>query len=197
MTFQRNIPQPGDLISVSQDNLLQNFQAINDSYNVNHVLFNLAGDGKHKFVEMPTQTSDPAGAASEITLFSRTQSLPSTGIVNLWYKRNAEADAFQLTGTNPETTVDGHTFLPGGLLLQWGQHFPIGGIIDGTASANVSFPISFGTVNSVTVTPVRDGTSARGFYIKSLASTTPTGFTLRVEGTGINGAFWMAVGTQT
>ncbi len=188
MTFQRNIPQPGDLISVSQDNLLQNFQAINDSYDVNHILFNLAGDGKHKFVEMPTQITDPAGGASEVTIFARAETLPFVGEVNLWYKRNAEATAFQLTGTNPLNDASGHTFLPGGLLMQW--------LLVASPNDNdlVDFPIAFGdTPYSLQLTAQRNGTSAGDVNGTSL---TATNFRLRLGSNSNTGVWVLVVGPQ-
>ncbi len=188
MTFQRNIPQPGDLISVSQDNLLQNFQAINDSYNVNHVLFNLAGDGKHKFVEMPNQTAEPAGAASEITIFSRFTTLPATGVVELWYKRNAEANAFQLTGTNPTNATKGLTFLPGGLLLQWNTETDV---VDNKVYEFLDFFSA--SPYSIIITPTRDATAVRSMYVKE-GSVTAGQFAIRTSSANFNKLFWMAIG---
>jgi hypothetical protein len=69
VTWQTNIPQATDLISVSQNDLLQNFQAVDAAWNINHDDFNSATQGKHKFVEMPNQGADPGGAAAEFTLF--------------------------------------------------------------------------------------------------------------------------------
>ncbi len=188
MTFQRDIPQPGDLISVSQDNLLQNFQAISDSYEVNHVLFNLAGTGKHKFVEMPTQTSDPAGAASEITIFSRTLTLPSTGEVDLWYKRNAEGTAFQLTGTNPTKDTKGSTFLPGGLLMQWNKELVT---VSGTTYTFLN-PFSAAPF-SITITPTRADDVRRSLWIQS-GSVTESEFKIVTDSGDWVEIYWMAIG---
>ncbi len=188
MTFQRNIPQPGDLISVSQDNLLQNFEAINDSYDVNHVLFNQTGDGKHKFVEMPAQTSDPAGATTEVTLFSRTKTLPSTGVVDLWYKRNNEGTAFQLTGPNPTNATKGLTFLPGGLLLQWNTESTVA---DNQA---YTFLTAFSSAPySIILTPTRDATAVRSMYVKE-GTVATGGFSIRTSSSAFNNLFWMAIG---
>jgi hypothetical protein len=114
MSYQANIPQPGDLISVSQIDLLNNFTSINSWANTNHVNFNDANSGKHKFVEMPNQGSDPAGAANEMTLFSKS----SGGSSEVFVKRDASS-TIQMTAGTPIVGGSGSTFLPGGLILKW------------------------------------------------------------------------------
>jgi hypothetical protein len=186
MTFQTNIPQPGDLISVSQDDILQNFQAIDAAWNINHEDFNAANQGKHKFVEMPNQTANPAGAASEFTIFSRFTTLPATGSLELWYKRATEGTAFQLTGTNPVRNATGYTFLPGNMLMQWRL---VSSPSDGAA---VVFPIAFSaTPYSLQLTAQRNGTSAGDVNGTSL---TATGFTLRLGSNSNTGVWVLAVG---
>jgi hypothetical protein len=185
MTFQPNIPQPSDLISISQNDILQNFQAINSSWNVNHVDFNSVGAGKHNFVEMPIQGSDPAGAANEFTLFSKTN---TGGNNELFYKRDNSGTSYQLSGTDPTRAAKGLSFLPGGLLLQWN--------LEGTVSDNQSYTFltAFSaTPYSIVLTPVRDATAERSMYVKN-GSVSTSGFQIRTSSGSFNGLYWMAIG---
>jgi hypothetical protein len=134
-TYQPNIPQPGQLISISQNDILQNFQQLNAAWLVNHVDFNTAPLGKHNLVEFPNQSSAPAGAASEMTLFSQLAS----GVSQLFYIRNA-GTPFQLTGKDPIVAASGSTFLPGGIILQWGTWTLASGVPNAAVSFAQTFP---------------------------------------------------------
>lgn len=181
MTFQPNIPQPGDLISVSQDAILQNFQALSTSWQVNHVNFNATGDGKHKYIQFPNQSSVPTGAAGEMLIYSDTTS----GQSDLWYKRNNGTE-IQLTGKDPVKSASGYTFLAGGMLMQWKL---VASPSDGDA---VSFPIAFsGTPYSLQLTAQRNGTSAGDVNGTSL---TASGFTLKLGSNSNSGVWVLAVG---
>lgn len=184
MTFQSNIPLSTDLISVSQTDIKNNFQSIGTTFPVNHVDFNDSGAGKHKYVEMPVQGSNPAGAASEFTLFCK-----SNGSTNeLFYLRNAEATAYQLSGKNPSAAANGYTFLPGNLLLQW--NFLTGASKNDGAS--ITFPTAFGsTPYSLTLTASRNGTSVN---VLNATSVTASGFTLKTSSNSNDGVWYMAIG---
>lgn len=186
MTFQSNIPQPSDIISDSQADLLNNFQAIGTAFPVNHENFNTANAGKHSIVEMVTQTADPAGALGEMTLFSRNTTLAPTGPLNLWYKRENEATAYQLTGPNPVRAATGYTFLPGNMLMQWRL---VASPNDGQA---VTFPIAFSAIPySLQLTAQRNGTSAGDVNGTALSA---SGFTLRLGSNSNTGVWVLAIG---
>lgn len=60
MSFNSNIPQPSDLISVSQGDLLNNFTSMQSTYNTDHFGFNpVTNLGFHKHVTLPDQTATP------------------------------------------------------------------------------------------------------------------------------------------
>lgn len=110
------IPQGGDIISQSQPLILGNFQSLNTSNSVNHVAFNDANQGKHKFLQMPDQSSDPTTAANELALYSKELSAVST----LYFRKESDGTVIQLTGIDPVKALEGTTFLPGGVVLKWG-----------------------------------------------------------------------------
>jgi hypothetical protein len=70
-TYNPSIPQPTDLISNSQAQLLANFGQLNTQFAVDHVAFNTGsgnGDGHHKqitFDNAPTEPT-PAGTVSNV-----------------------------------------------------------------------------------------------------------------------------------
>lgn len=182
MTFQASIPNASDLISVSQTDLKNNFTALNTSWNVNHVGFNSSGAGKHKFLELVNQSGDPAGAITEMTLFSKTD---GAGNSQVYYKRNSAGSSFQLTGRDPTGTTNGTTFLPGGFIMIWGF------IAAATNGSTQTFPTPFPnncfnvqvTINiGSTVSPV----GINGF--------TNTGFTFRTTSGGGVPIVYIAIG---
>jgi hypothetical protein len=73
MAYQANIPQPGDLLSQSQSDLLNNFMALQTLIDINHVDFASGDQGKHKWVTFPVQGAiPPAGSgflAGELGLY--------------------------------------------------------------------------------------------------------------------------------
>lgn len=181
MTFQSNIPLPGDLISVSQGDLKNNFGALNTAWNANHIDFNTSGGGKHKFAEFPNQGSDPAGAATEITLFSKLASSAS----QLFYKRDNAGSSFQLTGRDPTGTTNGTTFLPGGYILIWGAE----------ASVANNTPKNFHTAfpnNCFFVAPILN--SATDQVAISLSAFNKTNFTIKFTAAGNIPVVYAAIG---
>lgn len=74
--YKPNIPQPSDLISVSQDDLLKNFQYLNTFLDVEHQQSGLdttaTGSGRHRTVSMPN--------SGTLTIASITPSVSPTTI---------------------------------------------------------------------------------------------------------------------
>lgn len=65
MSFNPNIPQPSDNLSVSQGNLLTNFSTINTYFGRDHFAFNAgSNNGYHQQVNMPGKSSPPSAAIS-------------------------------------------------------------------------------------------------------------------------------------
>jgi hypothetical protein len=150
MTFQSTIPKSTDLISVSQGDILNNFTAIGTSFDVNHIDFNASGAGKHKFVEMPNQGSDPAGAGTEGTAYTKVAAPPSVAQTELFFRRDV-GSVIQMTRGDPIVGAKGTSFLPGGIKLNWGQVAATpGGTTENWASAFTSalFVVTLGVFNN-------------------------------------------------
>lgn len=181
MTFQPSIPLASDLISVSQGDIKNNFQSLSTAWNVNHVDFNASGAGKHNFVEFPNQGADPAGAAAEMTLFSKT----AAAVSQLFYKRDASASSFQLTGRDPAGTTNGTTFLPGGFIIIWGSIAAAQNNV--VQNFHTAFPNNCFSVQITT-------NSASNPSASGINGFTTTGFTFKSTSSGGIPIVYMAIG---
>lgn len=168
MTYTNNIPQSTDDPTASQPLILANFQAIATVVNKNHVDFNDSDEGKHKFLQMPEQSSAPTTAANEGGLYTK----ESNSITELYFRRESDGTEIQLTDGDPSTGASGYTFLPGGLLLQWGTGS------GSTLGTSVSFSTSFSTVYQA-VGSVITTTSNQAVSISSVSN---SGFTAKTNG---------------
>lgn len=98
MAFNENIPQGSDNPSTSQGQILNNFQAINTAFNLNHGNFNDADQGKHDLIDLVRQTLPKAANATEGLLFSALVN----GASELYYAKDG-ANGVQFTGLQPST----------------------------------------------------------------------------------------------
>lgn len=79
MSFTPGIPNTGQSLGFTKDSVRNNFLNYFDTISVNHVAPNVAGAGKHKFMQMPVQGSAPSTAATEGAIYAKTilgQSVP-------------------------------------------------------------------------------------------------------------------------
>ncbi len=175
MAYQTSKPAPNDDLDVSVTDIQQNFLIANTSFGLNHFPFDnaTADNGKHKFVEMPifTATPTPPGAANEGAIYTKTSnSEAALNETDLFYTPDGHpVFSYQLTrtisaraatfGTNTQYTppanptvanqVGGWTFLPGGLIMQYGTMLTTG------ANTTIKYPVKYTTVGkpfSLTVT---------------------------------------------
>jgi hypothetical protein len=134
MAYEANIPLPRDRYRVSQGDILQNFQAIYDVTNVNHVVFNDADQGKHKFVQFPQQTTSPTTGGTQVAVYSAagfTNSQQPNSVTGLVFKRSSGTvinftDTFVDTinlGLLPNQLFHYWNRLPSGLLIKINTFF--------------------------------------------------------------------------
>jgi hypothetical protein len=152
MAYNQNIPQPGDQLSQSQSDLLNNFQAIQTLIDVNHVDFAASGAGKHKWVSLPQQGSAPGTAAAEGALYTAA----IAGVTQLLFQTPSNGTSLQLTGPTA-LGANGYTTLPGGLILQWGTATTTSGF--GTITFPIAFPTAAYAVMVCSAHPPASGTT--------------------------------------
>lgn len=155
MAYQANIPQPNNLLSQSQDDILNNFQAIQTLIGVNHVNFNDADQGKHKWITFPQQgATPPAGSGfnpGELGMYNAIYSVSTQN--ELFINKTNQATVVQVPSTAsilsvnsaPSAIAAGYTYLPSGILLRWGT------VIGATGLAT----LSLGTNSTVGPVPAQ------------------------------------------
>jgi hypothetical protein len=182
MTFTANIPNTGQSLGSTQKAVRDNFSNYNNTISVNHVAPNSTGAGKHTFSEFVVQASDPATAPNEITLYGKTT---TSGNTELFIRKDNSGNVYQLTSGTPSSASTGYTFLPGGIIIQWGR----------TNSGSVSFPKEFSNVPyNVQVSSLANGISTSNLVnISNSPNPTSTGFSVN-QGTGGLFYYWLAIG---
>lgn len=158
MSYTSDIPISGDSLGGTRDRIRTNFQLIASVMAINHTAFNALGQGKHKFLQMPEQPGSigqvgaplpPTTAADEGGLYTKVGVNPAE--TNLVFRAESDGFEYQLTKTIAASTArfgplsatapNGWTFLPGGLILQWGSKTnpgTSGAVV--FATANINFP---------------------------------------------------------
>lgn len=201
--FNANIPQPNDNPSNSQGQLLTNNQSNNSIWAVDHIGFNITNSGLHQQVRMPAEAL-PSVQAGFGGLYCNTAGSET----NLFYTPDASGNIYQLTrtitasypnfGTNLAygappagfSQVGGWTFLPGGLLLQYGLFSKAGAL--GT-SGTIQFPVAFtSAVYSVNPTLIRASSNSHPISMPATAGL--TSFQFQTDTTQSDAVYWSAIG---
>lgn len=187
-SYNPNIPQPTDKLKNSQPQILNNFSSANTSFGVNHFAFDNAtlNNGKHNFVELVERTVIPPGLVTgEETLYSKVVSAEG----QMFFTRGSSAVEIQMTGPgDPIVSQNGKTFLPGGILMQWGT---VLNVVDGTT---VTFPVAFTTVY-VAVATGQSASSQASYLSIRTGTITVAGFTFEASGSdAFSSADWIAIG---
>jgi len=199
-----NIPLASDLLSVSQGNIKDNFFTANAIMDVNHYPFNdtTANKGKHKFVAMPVLGAIPTVVAGDGAVYTKTNATSQ-----LFFTADGSGNEYQLTTTSdadfskfgtsiaygsppaPDIQEGGWTFLPGGLLLQYGKYTVVSG-----NNRVVQFPIAFTSVFCVQVTAITTTSN----QVAVLTSNDDTTFTWRnaITSAIVTQLYWSAIGKK-
>lgn len=213
--YDPTIPAAGDDPSVSQGQIQSNFSTLAIDFAVNHVGYGTGpAEGKHKFVEMPARAVVPAGVlAGEGTVYTKSVS----GITQLFYTPDASGNEYQLTNsksanfarfgtnTNYQTTTPslwgGWTYLPGGLIMQYGSYGLFGTPLSGGLASNgtITFPTPFiNPAYSVTTTLIRQSSSTTAIATQTVVAGTigATSFTWALDSSSTKfvGILWTAIG---
>lgn len=194
-SYVPNIPQPTDNLSDSQGDILTNFQSLDTIFAKNHFAFSnsTSNNGKHNFVQFPKRTVIPPGLISgDGTVYSKT-----SGETELFYTPDNTGNEYQMsitdtakfslfaTNTPYVSPVDfgGWTFLPGGIILNYGTSRTVSG------TQTITFAKSTATLLSVTVSYKSSSTKY------GISTESGTGFTLVTDASSSGTRFyWMAIG---
>lgn len=197
-TYDKTKPADGDSPSIAPGQLRANFDVIKDIVEKDHQWDDtpVTNSGKHTKVRMPEQSAIPSGlTTNEGTLYTK----ESSSKTELYWSSENDGDEYQMTvsitgsfsrlGTNTNYTGNnngGWTFLPGGLILQYGRLTTPG------SSGAVTFPLIFPSGNapfSIVITNERGSARASGYNNAS-----STGFSYFLETSGSTAINWIAIG---
>lgn len=184
-TYNSGVPQPTDNPSSSQDQILQNFQSISTALAVNHVQFNDADQGKHKFLQMPEESSAPATASNEGAIYTK----DSGSQPDLYWRNESSGTEQQMTNTVPVTvSPNRHWNFADGLQIRLGTVTHTG------TSTSVVFSSPFaGAAYTVMLTPIGAAATVNAWNAQALSV---NGFTLASIGSGGGTLFYyMAFGS--
>lgn len=110
-----NVPNSGQTLSDSRVPINANFATIGAAFVIDHVDYNVAGQGKHNKVTFPVQAVAPVFAAGEVGLYNLLYAV--SGVDELFVKNQA-GQATPMTAVSK--TTPGWAWLPCGLLVKWG-----------------------------------------------------------------------------
>jgi len=212
-TYNRDIPNPPNNPSQDVPSMKINTNSIDDLIAVDHYSFNVTNGGLHKQVQMPSIIGVPPGLISNTTnLYANA----ANGASQLFYTNGTSGNGYQLTrsdnanfgtfgtytsyGPPPAgfTQDGGWTFLPGGLLFQYGFFGKVG---DLGGSGTIKFPVAFspGPTNgvfSISMILYRNSASANSVLVlDTTGSPTISDFKFIVSNsTSSDGIYWTAIG---
>lgn len=205
MAYQANIPQPTDLLSQSQSDLLNNFQALQTLIDINHVDFASGDQGKHKWVTFPVQAAiPPAGSgflAGELGLYNAVNA--TTTHSELYINKTNQITVVQVpmtasslsTNSAPASNGGFWTYLPSGLVLIGGN----GGPSSGLTTVTLTVGPALTQILTVLVCPAGGGTSDVNFAVRLVDITSPSTFRIYVSprttvGSGTGAFQFLAIG---
>ncbi len=167
MAYQPGIPT--GLVDLDQDyqNIQDNFQALNNVYQVDHLAYdNVSPVGYHKAIRMVPQAV-PAAIAGYGQLFSQTVTSVASDTALYWLTGGNRLS--QLTmNIAPVAAQDGYTYLPGGILMQWARFSPTTNF----SPPNITFPIAFPNACFLVILQGDDGTTATQNLLVTAKTTT-------------------------
>lgn len=197
MAYNNAIPQATDQLSQSQPQILANFAEIQTALGVNHINFNVTGEGKHNYLQFPNvQGSDIATLTGEVAVYSKTGLL---GAPALFFRPQSNATVASGGFTEAVASGNGWTRLPSGILLKWGTDTANGGT-NGAATA-ITFPTGATIPVFATASPYNiqltllgnSGSHGGGIFLQSIDSVSQ--FTVFSAST-TNKTFWyFAIGS--
>lgn len=196
-TYTRDIPNAPNDPSRDQPIMKENTNSADSIWDVDHFGFNDNNGGLHSqctIKEQGVYPSIPATAAVTFgTLYTQVGPAPIAG--ELFYVRGAGPAGIRMTGPyTPSAAVTGYTFLPGGMLLQWGK---AGSKSNGNS---ISFPIAFPNACFLVVPAQYQTATESDQRSLSVVISSTTSFTIRITtlGSSPTGATaflsWMAIG---
>jgi len=137
-----DVPLSGQTLNTSRVPINQNFSVIDTAFAVDHVPYNIAGQGQHNKVSFPTQNPVPAQQVGICQLYSQISAI--TGEPELVFTHQAGSTAPTVAQivefTSAGWTNPGWTRLPSGILLKWHSGISMASVATLTINLNTDVP---------------------------------------------------------
>jgi hypothetical protein len=193
-TFTPGYPPDGSSLGQTKSTIRNNLDGTFQTVAVDHIDNNgqpgAQPAGYHKVVHMVPQGGNPVAVAGYGQLFSKTINSFTTDQALFWETGTGLIQQLTVNLT-PLAASNGYTFLPGGLILQWGVKSSPGS--SGTitfATSNISFP---NNCFNVSITQRRDSSSStQGMYLNGAPSATQ--FSYNGSSSSDTALYWWAIG---
>ncbi len=135
------VPQAGQNLQNTRDPIRNNFSTIDTAFSVNHVSYGASGAGNHTVVNFVEQLSPapvpPGTTATSVALYCAAGSVSPN--ISLWFQGINSATPVEISYA--QKMVNGYTWLPGGILIQWGNAQQAANVSD----SNFNWPLMFPT----------------------------------------------------
>jgi len=190
-TFTTGVPYDGQSLGNSKSLVRNNFTNYKENMEINHASIGSADFGKHKYLQMP-ETTIPDTAVDEAGFYSKVGA-GAVAETNLWFRAENNGKEYQLTTSYDSkkgtfATSTGWTFLPGGLMLQYGS-------VSAATSTTITFPVPFTALPySLTVNREMDSAGSNHAAIKKDSVTTAQ-FVILTGSSSNRKVYWTAIGT--
>ncbi len=189
-TYVLGYPPDGSSLGNTKAQIRANLDGTFQTLSVDHQNQNQPNPGYHNVIHMMPNAA-PAPIANIGQLL---QNVGNDGFATdtTFFFETGLGLLLQLTrNVQPAVIQNGYTFLPGGLVLQWG--FVASTAASGTTNFNVAFP---NNIFNVSLTAVSSAVTAHanGMYISGAPTTASFGWSQADRASNQTGFFWTAIG---
>jgi hypothetical protein len=200
-TYNGNIPNPPNNPSNDVSTMQTNATSIGNIIAVDHVGFNTSNGGYHTVAHFVPQSVNPPKLSGIGEIFCKTIVSPVNDEVMFW--QNGSGNVIQMTmNFVPNATTNGYSFLPGGIIIQWGlvvQSLPSGSSSTFTTNFNIPFPNQpFIVTGNPTYSKANYPSSQGSLNIRAsqLSSSSKTSFDWQfyTNSSAYTGFTWLAIG---
>lgn len=185
--FTSGIPQNGQSLGNSKPIVRDNLDGTFQTLSVDHQNQNSPNPGYHSVIHFQNQGSDPADVPGVLQLYSKNAGVSPTP--ELFFRPPGAAAGIQLSAFfTPTAATNGASFLPGGIVMQWGRFNVV------TDPGIVPFNFSFSGAPYIVNATLQSG-AAESILRLSIAPTS-TGFNYSIDNPGGPTVIhWLAIGS--
>lgn len=193
-TFTPGYPPDNSSLGQTKATIRNNIDGTFQTLAVDHI--NNNGDpganpaGYHNVIHIVPQGVNPVAVPGFGQLFSKTINSFTSDQALFW--ETGAGLIQQLTmNLTPSAVLNGYTFMPGGILVQWGA--VVSAAASGTTNFNITFP---NNCFNIQLTSVVSSTTnhANGMYVEGVLNTANFKWNQADRATSQTGFFWYAIG---